>query len=189
MKRIISIALFSLLACGSLHAQMDSVAMKNWQDYMTPGPMHTMIAKYDGTFAEEITMWMTPGGAAEKSTSTTVNKMIFGGKYQESRVTGNFGGMLFEGYSLLGYDNARKVFQSMWIDNMGTGIMLLEGPWDAATKSITFKGKMTDPMTGKMSNIRQVITFINDNEQKIEMYADTYGKEFKSMEMMVKRKP
>jgi len=189
MKRIISIALLSFFAWGNAHAQVDTLAMmKNWQDYMTPGAMQAMIAKYDGTFTEEITMWMMPGMPAEKSTSTTVNKMIFGGRYQESRVTGNFNGMPFEGFSLLAFDNLRKVFQSTWIDNMGSGIMTLEGPWDPKTKTITLRGKMTDPMMGKEVEIKQVITLINDNEQKIEMFTNAYGKEHRSMEMLVKRK-
>src|ERR1035437_7476299 len=184
MKRIISITLFSFLACGSLHAQMDTLEMmKNWQDYMTPGPMQAMLAKYDGTFTEETTMWMMPGAQAEKSTAKSVNKMMFGGRYQESRISGDFGGMPFEGYSIMGYDNARKVFQLTWIDNMGSGIMLLEGPWDPIAKTITLKGKMTDPMTGKETDVREVYTLLNDNEQKIEMYSNNFGKEYKSMEI------
>jgi hypothetical protein len=35
--------------------------------------------------------------------------------------------MPFEGISTLGYDNAKKTFFSTWIDNMGTGMMVMEG--------------------------------------------------------------
>ncbi len=32
---------------------------------------------------------------------------------------------------------------------MGTGIMYMVGEWDEATKTVNFKGKQTDPMTGE----------------------------------------
>ena len=47
-----------------------------------------------------------------------------------------------------GYDNVKKKFLASWIDNMGTGIMNLEGTYDAATKSLTYHAEyepMPDP--------------------------------------------
>jgi Protein of unknown function (DUF1579) len=46
--------------------------------------------------------------------------MILGGRYQQSTTKGSFNNMPFEGISLLGYDNAKKVFMNSWVDNMGT---------------------------------------------------------------------
>ena len=41
----------------------DSAAMmKAWMDYATPGPMHELLAKDNGTWDADITMWMTPDG-------------------------------------------------------------------------------------------------------------------------------
>ena len=64
--------------------------MKNWQDYMTPGDMHKMMAKWDGTWTGDISMWMYPGDPVQKTTGTAVNKMIMNGLYQESNHTGCF---------------------------------------------------------------------------------------------------
>lgn len=60
--------------------------------------------------------------------------MILGGRYQQSMHTGSFNGMPFEGISLVGYDNTKKVFMSSWADNMGTGSMYMEGTWDQTPK-------------------------------------------------------
>jgi hypothetical protein len=43
--------------------------MKAWQDYMTPGDMHKMIASSDGTWNEDITMWMAHGQPPTMSTA------------------------------------------------------------------------------------------------------------------------
>jgi len=168
-----------------------AAAAKAWIDYATPGAMHAMLAKSDGSWNGENTMWMEEGGKPMKSTSEANNKMVFDGRYQVSEHKGDFMGMPFEGMSITGYDNSKKKFVSTWIDNMGTGIMNLEGTWNASTKSIEFKGKMTDPSRpGKDCNVREIYTFVDDNTQKMEMYGpdSKTGKEFKTMEIKYTRK-
>ena len=168
----------------------DSVTMmKNWETYMTPGDMHAMLAKSNGTWTTEITSWMDPSKPPVKSTGTSVNKMVMGGRYQEGTHTGNVMGMPFEGRSLTGYDNGKKAFVSSWIDNMGSGIMLMEGAWDEATKSITMKGRGMDPMTLKEYDYKQVYKMVDDNTEIMEMYGPGHdGKEYKMMEIKYTRK-
>lgn len=168
-----------------------ATATKAWMDYATPGEMQKMMAKSDGTWSGENTMWMENDGKPMMSKSEATNKMIFDGRYQVSEHKGDFMGMPFEGMSIVGYDNSKKKFVSTWIDNMGTGIMHGEGDWNPSTKSIEFKGKMTDPSRpGKDCNFREVFTFIDDNTQKMEMYGpdSKTGKEYKTMEIVYKRK-
>jgi hypothetical protein len=119
-----------------------ATSMKNWMNYMTPGKEHEMLASSNGTWVSDVTIWMEPDKPPMKSTSTATNKMVLGNRYQQSIHKGDMMGMPFEGISTVGYDNHKKVFIMSWIDNMGTGVMNGEGPWDEATKSITFKGKM-----------------------------------------------
>jgi hypothetical protein len=168
-------------------AQTQDSMMKAWADYMTPGEVHKMMAKWDGKWKEDVTFWMQPGAPPTKSSATVVNKMVLGGRYQQSIHTGTMMGQPFEGQGTLAWDNARKMFISTWIDNMGTGIMYMEGPWDNATKSATLKGKSTDPSTGKEMEIKQTFTVVNDNTQKMEMFMMQDGKEFKNMEIMLTR--
>src|SRR4030095_16493060 len=58
----------------------DSTAMKNWMAYATPGEPHKMLAKSNGTWNGEVTMWMAPDSPAVTSKATMVNKMIMGGR-------------------------------------------------------------------------------------------------------------
>ncbi len=168
-----------------------ATATKAWIEYATPSDMHQMLAKSDGNWMGETTMWMEDGGKPMTSTSEAVNKMMFDGRYQMSNHKGNMMGMPFEGLSIVAYDNSKKKFVSTWIDNMGTGIMNMEGDWNPSTKSIEFKGKMTDPSRpGKDCDVREVFTFVDDNTQKMEMYGPDpkTGKEFKTMEIKFTKK-
>ena len=190
MKRIItplflSVILFTFYNYSSAQSADEQ---KAWMDYMTPGQVHEMIAKSNGDWSEEITFWMAPDAPPTKTTATATNKMIFGGRYQYSSVEGNMMGMPFEGVSILGYDNAKKVFQSTWIDNFGTGITNMTGAWDQATNTVNFTGTSLDPMTGNDMNIRQTFKIIDDNNQIIEMFSTMGGKEIKTMEIKMTRK-
>ena len=170
---------------------MDSATMmKHWMAYMTPGEPHKMMAKYDGEWETENTMWMAPDAPPTITKGTCLNMMIMDGRYQVSNNKGNFNGMPFEGISTLAYDNAEKMYKSTWIDNFGTGIMTMNGTYNDSTKTINFKGDMIDPMTGKNMNVRETFTFVDDNTQIMEMYAPTSdGKaEYKTMNIKFTRK-
>lgn len=168
---------------------MDSATqMKMWMEYATPGDMHKMMASWDGKWESESTYWEDEKKPPQKSTGTCENKMIMGGRYQESVHKSKMMGMEFEGHGTLAYDNAKKVFMSSWIDNMGTGMMYMEGPYDAAAKTVTLKGTWDDPFKGK-TEVREVFKIVDDKHQEMVMYGTPQGgKEFKWMEMKFSRK-
>lgn len=161
---------------------------KAWGEFMTPGEMHAMMAKSNGAWNATVISRMTPDARADTSKATAVNKMVMGGRYQQSNFKGSFGGYPFEGVSTLAYDNAKKKWVSTWMDNMGTGLMVTEGTYDASTKTINFTGNSTDAM-GKECKMRETFTLVDDNTQKMEMFC-TYpgGQEYKSMEIVYTRK-
>ena len=163
----------------------DSTAMRAMMEVGTPGEEQKMLASTSGVWKAEITMWNSPDSMPMKSTGTETNKMIMDGRYQESVFKGDMMGMSFEGKSIVGYDRARKVWVSTWVDNMSTAIMNMEGKWDDATKSVIYTGQTLCPANGKMCEIKQVFKQIDDKTQIMEMYGPDMktGKQFKNMEM------
>jgi hypothetical protein len=167
-----------------------ATAMKNWQEYMTPGKEHEMLAKGNGVWTGTVTMWEYEGAQPQTSTATSESKMILDGRYQVSTIKGNMMGMPFEGISTVGFDNHKKVFESTWVDNMGTGVMKMEGPWNESSNSMTLKGVMINPATKQPCDFRETFTIVDDNNQLMEMYGPDpkTGKEFKTMEIKFTRK-
>lgn len=165
----------------SLSAAAQTAEEKAWMAFMTPGEQHAMMAKDDGKWNSDITFYMAPDAPPTTTKSTCTNEMILGGRYQRSVHKGDMMGMPFEGISTMGYDNGRKIFFSTWIDNMGTGIMYMEGKYDAGKKVLELKGTTTDPATGKAMPVRETMRRIDNNTQEMEMYNTVNGKEFKSM--------
>lgn len=188
MKKILILpAIFFTLCFTKVSAQSDA-EMKAWKEYMTPGDVHKMIAAADGEWKETISMWMDASTPPTETVSSTTNEMILGGRYQLSKTKGTMMGMPFEGMSLLGYDNTKKIFTSTWVDNFGTGTITLEGVWKDATKSIEFKGKSIDPTTGKDIAMKQIIKFIDNDHQEMQMFDTKDGIERKTMEIKMSRK-
>jgi hypothetical protein len=169
---------------------MDSAAMqKAWEAYMTPGDMHKWLASMDGKWEAEMTFWMGPGAPPSPPSKATVeNKTVLGGRYQTSHYKGKMMGMDFEGHGTMAYDNAKKKFINTWIDNTGTGLMYMEGPYDEASKTITMTGKMVDPATGEETQMRQVLKTLDDKSQVLEMYNTKGGQEYKGMEIKLTKK-
>ncbi len=167
----------------------DSATVANaWEAYMTPSKAHEMLAKDTGTWDADMTFYSPDSPEPMKYKATATYKMILGGKYQEGNYSGNMMGMPFEGKGLVAFDNATQEYVSTWIDNMGTGMLISKGKYDEASKTLTFLGTMVDPVTKKEKQIKEIITYIDENTQKMEMFDVDNGKEFKSMEILSKRK-
>lgn len=206
MKKLITCSLFAaciLAACSSdkktetdnsvssdstAAKPIDTAAMnKAWSAYMTPSTAHQMLAKSNGKWNAEMSFYYQPGQPPSIHHSVCENEMILGGRYQKSVYKGEMDGMPFEGISTMAFDNSRKIYIGTWIDNMGTGVMYLEGTYDEKTKTITMKGKGVDVTTGKDILIRETYTFVNDNTQTMEMFDTKDGKETKSMSIKLTR--
>jgi len=186
-KNIQTIGLLVLILFSfSVHGQTPD-EMKAYMNYMTPGTVQQMMAKSAGNWTAAVTMWQKEGAPPMTSTMESTSEMILGGRYLQSKDKGKMYGMPFEGVAITGYDNAKKMFASTWIDNMGTGVMFLSGNWDAATNSMILTGNTTDPLTGNDVSVKQILKFVDDNHQEMEMYSTKDGKVFKTMEIKFTR--
>ena len=79
------------------------------------------------------------GPDAEPSVSkgTEVNEVLPGGLWLLSKFEGDFGGMKFSGRGQFGYDPVKKKYVGTWIDSTSTVLSVLEGEYDAKTKTMT----------------------------------------------------
>ena len=170
--------------------------MAKMMEMAKPGDNHKILADMVGTWTHKVKFWMAPGAPPSESSGTTVYKSIMGGRYLVGAVSGKIempgadGKMKkveFKGMSIDAYDNAKQKFVSTWIDNMGTGIMMLEGSYDPATKSLTYTGT-AEMMPGMTSKVRQVINVADKDKHSMEYYEDRGQGETKTMEINYTRK-
>ena len=170
---------------GMTPEQMDTM-VKN----TTPGEAHKHLAKLAGDWTLTSRMFMVPGQPPVESPGTMRAETILGGRYVQSTWTGSIMGQPFEGRGTDGWDNVGKRYVTSWVDNMGTGILYSTGTCESGFKVCTTSGDMFDPVTGQKISMKSVITWIDDNHFKNEMYTNdpTSGQEMKMMELDVVRK-
>jgi hypothetical protein len=173
------------------HGQpMDQAMMEAWMKAATPGEQHKHLARGAGKWATTQKMWMAPGQPPMETTGTMEGEMILGGRYLHTVYKASMMGQPFEGQAFEAYDNVTQELISAWIDTMGTGILISRGKCDdPACKTVTVSGTMADPMGGPTVTMRQVTTWIDNDNYKFEIWGtDPQGGEAKMMEMTAKRK-
>lgn len=154
----------------------------------TPGEAHKHLDVLAGSWDVTVSMWMDPSKPPSVSKATSESKWVLGGRYVEDLVTGDFGGMRFEGRGLTGYDNLRKKYVSSWVDNMGTGISAGVGTYDPDKKTFTFHREEIDPLSGQKVKSRDVMQIHGRDKYESTAYKIADGKEVKAMHILAVRK-
>lgn len=142
---------------------------------MTPGPQHEVLASMAGTWKITMKFWMDPSAEPMTSTGTAERSVIFDGRVLREEVAAEAMGMPFEGLGHTGYDNVTGEWWSTWMDNMGTGVMLMKGTVDEATHTATWEGEMSDPMSGGKSPMKMVVKHESPDKEVAEFYAPAPG--------------
>ena len=179
----------SPLAAQEVDEQEMAAMMERWQEFMTPGEHHELLAKKAGSWDMQVKMFgLTPDMPAQESTGKSQAKMIMDGRYLMDHIDGSFQGMPFKGMGISGFDNQSKKFRSIWIDNMGTSFMVAEGTFDAETSTWHYTATTPDPMTGETVEVRSTEQLVNDDKWIMTTFRPgPDGKEMKQMEIVYTR--
>lgn len=185
-KMFFLILLVLLCSVNLIYAQQENAQteeMKAWTDYMTPGSMHEMMAKFAGSWKTVHKFWTDPAGEPMATEGTSNTEMILGGRYQMSKFNGSLMGMPMEGVWMMGFDNVTQEFTAIWIDNMGTGTAIAKGKYDEPTKTILLNGSMVDPISKMDMKFKQYLKMVDNDHFNMQMKLDVNGQEFNSMEI------
>lgn len=160
-----------------------------WEKNAAPGENHKVLDVFVGQWKHTVRWRMSPEAKPVESQGTNANRWIMGKRFLYQDVKGQSMGKPFEGIGITGYDNVRGEYTSMWLDNMGTGIMTATSQFDSPTRTLKETGSFACPMTGeKDKTFRAEWKIMNTNHYTYEMYTkDKDGKEFKSLEITYKR--
>jgi hypothetical protein len=170
--------------------------MKQMMELAKPGENHKLLSGMAGTWAYTVKMWMNPSAPPTSSTGSAVIKSVMDGRYFVGDFTGKMKmegadgkmkDMDFKGMSIDAYDNVKKKFVSTWCDNMGTGIMMSEGTYDAASKTFAYNGEY-EAMPGMKSRVRMTVQIADKDHHNFEFYEDRGTGEAKTMEISYTRK-
>jgi hypothetical protein len=156
---------------------------------MPPKPTaeHKILAADEGTWDAAIKSYPNgPDSEPMAAKGVEVNTVLPGGLWISSTFQADFGGMAFEGRGQFGYDPNKKKYVGTWIDSTSAALTVLEGSYDAKTKTLTYKGDGVCPIDGTKVAQRMVTTTKADGTREFVLYVtgtQTGGKEARVMQI------
>ena len=152
-----------------------------------PGPGHKALDAFVGNWKAEVKCWHEPGGAPQVSDGTAKASWVLNGRFLEEEFHGEMMGKPFTGRSLMGYDNTKQTFNTVWVSDMQTSIFTSEGRGENGNKVITLEGRATCAATGRRDvPMRTVFRVISPDKHVFEMFDGSKGNE-KTMEITYTR--
>jgi hypothetical protein len=166
---VLSMTALLAVACSATHDARTQDASAPAQGDMAmqmpePGPEHKHLHKLIGKWDTHA----TGGGMDSKGTAVFEagpGKFTVFSRYDAPDMMG----MPFHGRGIDSWNASKGKYVSAWTDNWSPMMMVLEGSWDAASKSLTMSGEMPD-MTGAMSTSTLVTKWIDDDTFDLLMY-------------------
>lgn len=167
---------------------MPEAVVQKWAAFMTPGPAHARLDQRVGRWKVQLETRTAPDAPPTVSQATAEIKWAMERRYIIETVTGAFRGLPFEGLSITGYDNLKKKYVTVSIDNVGTGMTTGAGTYDEATRTYTFTVLAPDVTTGDYQPGRLVQRVVNANEFVVEVTDTTpQGQEYVSLRAVYAR--
>ena len=139
----------------------------------TPGPAHKALEAFVGNWKAEVKCWCEPGGAPQVSHGTAKTSWILNGRFLDEEFHGEMMGKPFIGRSLMGYDNIKQTFNTVWVSDMQTSIFTSEGKGENGNKVITLEGRANCPATGRKDiPMKTVLRVLSPDKRVFEMFND-----------------
>ena len=145
--------------------------MKKMEAAGTPGPAHKALEAFVGNWQAEVKTWCEPDGPPNVSQGTAKASWALKGHFVEEEFHGEMMGKPFTGRSLMGYDNTKQTFNTIWVNDMQTSMITSEGKGENGNKVITLEGKGDCPATGRKDVLmKQVFRVLSADKYTFEMF-------------------
>jgi len=183
-------AIVTAFALGKAQAQeaggdMESM-MKAWKDLGTPGPQHAELKKMVGEWTAHMERTDPMTGQAIKEEGKCKYSMILNGLILRQDFEGVMDGQKFKGVGFMAFNKGSGKYESIWMDDMSSGIMYSAGDAPEKGKPVTFAGHWFGPDAAKVDQ-KTVMTNVDDDTHTLKMQMNMGGNALPPMTITYKR--
>lgn len=147
--------------------------MQKMQEAGTPGPAHQALGSFVGSWKAEVTCWMDPSEPPNISHGTSTVGWILNKHFIQEDFEGEMMGTPFAGRLIMGFDNTKQKFVSVWVDSFNTSMSTSEGKADTGNKVITLEAKAVCPAKGRKDvPMKHVFRMLSKDKYCLEMFND-----------------
>lgn len=149
----------------------------------TTPPQVEILAEDAGVWRASVEVRPAPGAPVQNSEGTMVARMC--GPWLVNDFKNETSG--FEGHGIYGWDSVTEKYVGTWVDPMRRGLIVMEGRWDQAARTMSFVGEMKRP-DGSHMRWREVTERPAADERVFRSYvAGPDGEEFEVMTVRYRR--
>jgi hypothetical protein len=154
----------------------------------TPGEHHQRLDVLAGKWQLAVKWRNTPDDKWTESRGTAEYKWVLGRRFLQEEFKYDMGDPPMEWLGIYGYDNYRKQYTAVWVDNRGTNTEFADGEYDPKEKVFRYTGEQDDPATGGKRKFKWTITVEGQDAVRFDSYdQDPQGKFFKNTEVVATR--
>ncbi len=117
--------------------------MEQMMKLAAPGKEHASLMKHAGEWEQTFKIRFTPDAEWTEAKGTAKARPILDGRYLLEDVEFSMMGMPMKGVQILGYDNNKKEYVSIWLDSSSTWPILSRGQRDSKG-ALETRGTMID---------------------------------------------
>ncbi|HEX4955446.1 MAG TPA: DUF1579 family protein [Thermoanaerobaculia bacterium] len=121
-------------------------ALEAWKTSAATGASHERLGLLTGSWKVEA-QYLAQAGSPPAAGVATIEALL-GGRTIEERLSTQLFGQSYEVLYLLGYDNTRKKYWGIWIDNLTSAATVAEGELRPADGALVLEGSYDDPASG-----------------------------------------
>ncbi len=154
-----------------------------------PLPEHQILLQLEGEWNQDIRFYFSGDTTRVfKGQGETINQMVLGFRFLESKSKSIAFGMHISSVSYIGYDNRLKKYTIYTMDEMGTYPVLAFGDYDEKNKTLTFTGNEIDPVTQDPIKFIMKYTFPDEDSIGFEVDLVSGSNVKKYLEIIFSRK-
>lgn len=162
----------------------DEEIMKKAEEAGKPGPAHQALEHFVGDWTAEVKCWREPNDPPCISQATAKGAWTLNGRFVQEDFHGDLMGRRYNGRGLLGYDNIRQTFNSVWMSDMQTSMFVTEGRGEDGNTIITLEGTASCPIKERGDiPMKVVLRVLGPDKHTCEMFDVSGGDSRKTMEI------
>ncbi len=158
-----------------------------------PGPEHADLMALAGSWDVAGQLWSAPGAEPIELTFPAENRAVLGGRFLESRASGEMMGMPIEALTIYGFDRRHRTYTVVGFDSFGTYYVTGAGTMDPATRTVAMDGTDDDPITKMTQAYTLHLRFVDPDTYVTDVvFHDAAhaggGPSFKAVELTYRRR-
>lgn len=147
--------------------------------YTQLAPGHEVLGRMVGEWKVKADFDFGGYGPNFQGIGKQTSRMIFNGRFLETRLRVEFAGQVYESLSHTGFDTVIGKFQTVLFDAGTNGMAMLEGDWDEDSQSIREWGEISNPMFRTRHDLALHRRLVSNNRIKVRISVpDMEGKMF-----------